>query len=91
LRVVEEEDDLGELIGREVIINWRGLTPSVLRKIVDMKHYPDTEVPYGADDAAELIRKAHGLEEWILFTSTNLEVFCRLLGYSLSTARDALN
>ncbi len=62
-----------QLIAAEVIMDWRGLTPEVLRTLVDMESYPDAEVPYSQEDAAELLAKVQGLDVWVQTLARNLD------------------
>lgn len=64
-----------EIAGREMIVGWRGLTPDVLRTMVDMESYPNAEVPYSPEDAAELLDKADIFEGWVKGIARNLEYF----------------
>lgn len=58
-----------------VVVDWRGLTPPVLKNIVDMEPYPETEVPYSVEDCAELLSKAYDFDLWVQQISSDLEYF----------------
>lgn len=66
---------LYELMAKEIVVNWRGLTPDILRKMVDMEKYPDGEIPYSPDDAVELLEKAYDFDTWVQKITTDLEIF----------------
>ena len=63
------------MIAEEVVVGWRGLTPDVLRKMADMEEYPEEEVPYSVDDAAELLDKAYDFDLWVQRVCSDLEYF----------------
>ncbi len=73
--VTVDGDKYYEAIGRDIVRNWRGLTPEILRTLVDMKEYPAEEVPYSPEDAAELLSKANGLDQWVQNVAKNMEFF----------------
>lgn len=66
---------LYELMAKDLMVGWRGLTPGILRTMVDMESYPDSEVPYSAEDAAELLEKAYDFDGWVQKITTDLEIF----------------
>ncbi len=66
---------LYDAISREVIVNWRGLTPAVLRTMVDLKETPTEEIPYSPEDAAELLARAYDFDFWVQQVAADLEYF----------------
>lgn len=74
-KAVFNDGKFSELIGREVIVGWRNLTPDALRKLVELDDYPAEDLPYSADDAAELVQKLAGLQEWVVKVCADWEIF----------------
>jgi len=74
---LEKRDDgrFYQLVAERILVNWRGLKPEVLKKLVDMESYPETEVPFSVEDAAELLEKAYELDLWVQRIATNLEYY----------------
>lgn len=70
-----DERKYAELLAERVIKDWRGLSPDVLRRVVDMDDYPAEDLPYSTDDAAELLLSAHELASWVTKIIHDLEVF----------------
>lgn len=68
-------EKFARLMAEEVVAGWRGLTPEVLKKMVDMQSYPDSDVPYSAEDCAELLQKAYGFDTWVQQICSDLEAF----------------
>lgn len=66
---------LYELMAKEVVVGWRGLTPEVLRSLVDMDSYPDTDVEYSVDDAVELLSKVYDFDTWVQRITADMEIF----------------
>lgn len=62
-------------VAEELVINWRGLTPPVLRKLVDMEPYPEIEAPYSVEDCAELLSEAYDLDLWVQQIASDLEYY----------------
>lgn len=54
--IVERFDEVAyrDIVAREVIVDWRGLTPERLEKLILLEKYPETEVPYSVEDAVWL-------------------------------------
>lgn len=70
-----DEKTFNVAIAKEVITDWRGLTPDVLRKLCELDEYPDAEVPYSVEDATELIAKLPGLDVWVIKITADWEIF----------------
>jgi hypothetical protein len=68
-----DKEKFYDVLSREVLTNWRGLTPDVLRMLVDMKKYPESEVPYSPEDAAELLQRVEGFDVWVQNIARNLD------------------
>jgi predicted RND superfamily exporter protein len=64
-------------LATEALVGWRGLTPEVLRKMVEMEEddYPAEEVPYSIEDAVELLAKAYDFNKWVQRIAATLECF----------------
>src|SRR5262245_10934137 len=63
-----------ELVAKEVIANWRGLTADVLRKMVVLDQYPE-EVPFTIEDCAWLLHEAYDFDVWIAHISSQIQYF----------------
>ncbi len=63
------------LIAQEIVVNWRGLTPEVLKKLVEMDCYPAEEVPYTKEDCAEILAHAYDFDLWVQDLSASLDHF----------------
>lgn len=67
--------EFAAIVGKEVIVDWRNLTPDALRKLVEMDEYPLAELSYSAEDAAELLDKVPGLDAWVIEITGKWEYF----------------
>lgn len=63
------------LLAEEVIANWRGLTPPVLKQMVLLDEYPEIEVPFSVDDAEWLLNEAAGFDLWVQQVSHEIAIF----------------
>lgn len=57
-----------------LIVDWKYLTPDVLRSMIDLKEYPDDN-PYSARDAEALVKDAYDFDAWVQTTVTNIDIF----------------
>jgi len=62
------------LMAEEVLVDWRGLTPEILKQMIDMEEYPKGDVPFDTKDAAELMEKAYDFDMWVQDVCTSLEM-----------------
>jgi hypothetical protein len=75
--VPEEKTDrekLYRLFADATIVNWRGLTATVLSTMLDMDVYPD-EVPYSPEDAFELVYSCREFDNWVMVNAQDLAIF----------------
>jgi len=70
---VLDTDKYYDALAREVITDWRGLKPELLRTMVDMESYPESDVPYSPEDAVELLKNVHGFDVWVQTIARNLD------------------
>jgi hypothetical protein len=72
---VEEADTqkFYELFGKRAIVTWKGLTGDLLRAWVDMDEYPEGEVPYSSETAAELLLGFGRFDTFVTMVSQDLE------------------
>ena len=70
---VDEKKYAAELA--DVILDWRGLSPRVLRSLVVSESRPTENTPYSPQRAEELMRKAYHFDAWVQSTVTELELF----------------
>lgn len=59
---------------KRAIVNWKGLTGDLLRRWVEMDEYPEGEVPYSQEAAAELMIGFGKFDEFITLVSSDLEM-----------------
>lgn len=74
---VEEVEDtkLWRAMAEGLVVNWKGLTPTVLSAMADMTEYPTVEVPFSVDDCEELLSKCYDFDVWVQSTCTEMALF----------------
>jgi hypothetical protein len=60
---------------REVMVDWKGLTPAVLRVMVELAEYPEGPAPFSVEDAAYLLFHAYDFDLWAQQVSADLGAF----------------
>lgn len=64
-----------EEFAKDVLIGWEGLTPDVLKQMVDLEEYPTGPSPYTVEDATFLLLKAYDFDLWCQQLVTDLAAF----------------
>lgn len=75
---VERHDD--KRFAKELskaIRGWKGLTGSLLRRLVELEEYPgdDEDVPYDPETAEGLLFHCYDLDKWLQNVMTDLDAF----------------
>ena len=60
---------------KDVFVNWEGLTPEVLKTLVEMDEYPTTDTPFSVEDAEEILFHAYDFDLWAQQLSADLAAF----------------
>ena len=60
---------------KDVFVNWAGLTPEVLKTLVEMDEYPTTDTPFSVEDAEEILFHAYDFDLWAQQLSADLAAF----------------
>jgi hypothetical protein len=74
MRQAPDQKKYAEIVAKEVIVNWRGLTGDVLRQMVLLDDYP-ADVPFSVEDCAWLLTTAYNFDIWVQQVSTEIEYF----------------
>ena len=63
------------LFAEEVFLDWEGLTPEMLRSMIEMKEYPAGAVPFSIEDCEELLYHAYDFDVWAQELCADLAAF----------------
>lgn len=74
--IVEGLDEVKyrKAMASEIVINWRGLSAQVLKKLVILDDYPESEVPYSPEDCVWLLKESK-FDVWVQNICSEVEAF----------------